>query len=128
MSRPDERGVGTIQMLLVAGALMMMLATAIQAGLRGYAGLAARHAANAGANVASAMDGDDAAASAEAAARLDALLGRLVDTRRVTVSRGPTTVEVRVQAGIGHLVPRLFDHVSATAVRPIERFVPSDQP
>jgi Flp pilus assembly protein TadG len=98
--------VAGIEFIAIAGVLAMLVFGAVQIGLVYYAKAVVTSAANAGAEVASAGSGSDAAGQAKAQIALTAL-GPLAASSAVEVTDGPGTVTVKTSVRVASIVPFL---------------------
>lgn len=124
----SERGTAALELALVAPALMLLVLGVLQFGLWYHAENVARTAALEAARTAAAADGTVGAAHGRGIDVLNAGLGQAANDEGVAVEIGSDTVQVRVTARIGGLLPipglSLFElNGVATAYR--ERFRPA---
>ena len=120
----DEAGVTSLELVLIAPALFVLLFLGAQLALWYLAGSVATSAARDGANA-----GAFAAAGPDAAyRRANAIVtgpgGGLLSAPAVTVTADARTVTVKVDGNAPSIVPGLDLPVHATAVTPIEAFQP----
>lgn len=100
-----ERGTASLELALVAPALMLLVLGVVQFGLWYHAEHVARTAALEAARTAAAEDGTTDAARGRGLVVLDAGLGRAAQDPSVDVDVGSETARVVVTARIGGLLP-----------------------
>lgn len=119
----DERGVSTLEFVMIAPALIALIFGIVQFSLWYYAGEVARAAATAAAQAGAAGAGS-AAAQTRAAAVLDGPGNGIVHGGQVHVDAQGANMTVTVS---GHAVSLVFGvtlDVNATASEPLEQFSP----
>ena len=119
-----QRGITTVEVVLTAPALLLMLMLIIQFGLVAHARSVARSAAEDGAAKARVFNGSATTAEAATNTELDDLGPTIIANRSVEVSRTDTTATVTVTGTVISLVPGLSFDVHETSSGPVERFVP----
>jgi Flp pilus assembly protein TadG len=125
--RRDDRGSLTLETVVLMPLVLLIIMLVVQAGLWMHATHVAQAAANkalvtASAHGSSAEQGRTAGRQSITALGQKVLLGPNVD-----VDRTATTVTVAISATAPAVVPGLHWHVRASAVGPVERFVPDTQ-
>lgn len=119
-----QRGITTVEVVLTAPALLLMLMLIVQFGLVAHARSVARSAAEDGAAKARVFNGSATTAKAATNTQLDDLGPTIIANRSVEVSRTDTTATVSVTGTVISLVPGLSFDVHETSSGPVERFVP----
>lgn len=120
-----QRGSTSVEVVLTAPALLLMLMLIVQFGLVAHARSVARSAAEDGAAKARVFNGSATTAEAATNTQLDDLGPTIIANRSVEVSRTDTTATVTVTGTVISLVPGLSFDVHETSSGPVERFVPS---
>ncbi len=120
--RRDDRGMSTIQVAVLAPALLLWLMLIVQYGLWWHAKQMANAAAAEAVDVAQVPDGT--AAAGEASARSYLRQAGNLSNATVAVDRSADTVTVEVRGAAPQLVPVLGWAVVTRAEAPVERFVP----
>jgi len=126
--RSSEAGITTVEVVLTAPALLLMLMLVVQYGLVAHAQSVARSAAEEGAAQARRFDGTEAAAAARTNTYLDDLGPTIIQHRLVVAERTLTTATVSVDADVVSLVPGFSFEVHESASGPVERYVPETGP
>jgi Flp pilus assembly protein TadG len=121
----DDRGLGTLELTIIAPLLFWWLMLIVQYGLWWHAKQVADAAAAEAVDVAQTPDGT--AAEGDAAARDFLTESGNLRNVAVTVDRGVDVVTVQVQADAPRLVPGWSWGVTARAQAPVERFVPVEE-
>lgn len=120
MSRRDERGSASIDMLMLMPVIFGLLFVTLQAGLYYYGRSAALAVATSGVRAAAAEDGTTAACRSAAEAMLakagDALTGATIHCTRTV-----TNATVTVQGTTLSVVPLVLPHTRQTVSLPVER-------
>lgn len=119
-----QRGSTSVEVVLTAPALLLMLMLIVQFGLVAHARSVARSAAEDGAAKARVFNGSATTAEAATNTQLDDLGPTIIANRSVEVSRTDTTATVTVTGTVISLVPGLSFDVHETSSGPVERFVP----
>jgi len=124
----NERGTATLELAIVAPALMLLVLGIVQFGLWYHAESVTKAAAVEAARLAAAEDGRVDSAEARAFDVLEAGLGRTADGANVDVTLGSETARARISAQMKGLLPipglsTLNLSADATAYR--ERFRPA---
>lgn len=122
--RPDDRGAGSLEMVLVFPTLLILILAIVQFGLWYDAEHVAIASAEEGAQAARVYNGT--ATSGQLAARdfLHAAAPTLIENPGVTVTRSATTARATVTGVVESIVPGLSFSVSATSSAPVEAFQP----
>lgn len=123
MRRRGESGVATVEVVLTAPALLLLLMLVVQFGLVAHAQSVARSAAEEGAAQARRFDGSASAASARTNDYLDRLGPTIIRDRSVGVSRTAVSATVRVDGTVVSLIPGMSFGVHESSSGPVERFV-----
>lgn len=123
MRRRDERGAGTVELVLATPLLLLMLLGIVQFAVWSHATHIAQAAAAHGLAAARAMGGTAADGHAGAAQVLDQLGDGPLVAPEIDVARGPTTVSVRVAGTASQVVPFLQLPVRAEAAGPVEQII-----
>lgn len=101
----EERGNASLELALVAPALMLLVLGVLQFGLWYHAQNVVKTAALEGARVAAAEEGSSGAGTARALAVLDQGLGPAASAPLASVSVGSDTAQVRVGATLRGILP-----------------------
>jgi Flp pilus assembly protein TadG len=120
----DEAGLTSLELVLIAPALFVLLFLGAQLALWYLAGSVATSAAHDGANAGAFAAAGPGAAYSRANAIVTGPGGGLLGTPSVTVTADGRTVTVRVDGSAPSIVPGLDLPVHAKAVTPIEAFQP----
>jgi Flp pilus assembly protein TadG len=126
--RSGERGVTSVELVIVTPVLLLLILLIVQIGLYFHASHIALAAAEEGARAARTRLGTATAGQARARRFVTALGGGLLLSPVVTASRGPTTARVEVRARVATLVPGLQLAVDRAVESPVERFTTGGAP
>jgi Flp pilus assembly protein TadG len=126
--RPGERGVTSVELVVITPVLLSLILLVVQVGLYFHASHIALAAAEEGARSARSLHGSAATGEARANRFVNALGGGLIRAPVVTASRGPTTARVEVRGQVATVVPGLRLAVDRVVESPVERFVPGGSP
>ena len=121
----SEDGTVASQLAILMPALLLLLMLAVQFGLWAHATQLARAAADEAAYTAALPNSTDTAGQA-AATGLLAQAGHLTDLR-IDIDRSDQLVAATVTGAAPQVVPGFRWSVSATAVAPVERFIPQGE-
>jgi Flp pilus assembly protein TadG len=103
--RRHERGVTSVELVVVTPVLLSLILLVVQVGLYFHASHIALAAAEEGARAARARTGTATAGEARARRFVNALGSGLLRSPVVTASRGPTTARVEVRAQVATVLP-----------------------
>lgn len=118
----DDRGAGSLEMVLVFPALLVLILAIVQFGLWYEAEHAAIAAAQQGAQAARLQGGSAAAGKLAATGFLHEAAPTLVEQPAVRVTRSATTAQAIVTGFVVSLIPGLHLQVSASSSAPVEAF------
>jgi Flp pilus assembly protein TadG len=127
-SQPGERGLASVELVVVTPVLLSLILLVVQVGLYFHASHVALAAAEEGARSARALHGSAAAGQARARRFVDDLGNGLIRTPVVTASRSQTTARVEVRGQVAGVFPGLQLVVNRSVESPVERFVPGGSP
>lgn len=117
----DDRGIASIELVILAPILLSLLLGAIQAGLWFYARNLALTAAQESTHVARGTDGDTAKGQAAASSYLERTSSGMLTDTAVSVSTDGTTVTTTVTGNSISLIPGVEISVSQSATGPVEK-------
>lgn len=120
----DEAGLSSLELVLIAPALLVLLFLGAQLALWYLAGSIANSAARDGANAGAAAAAGPSAAYSRANAIVTGPGGGILTSPAVTVTADANTVTVKVDGTAPSIVPGLDLPVHATANTPVEVFRP----
>jgi Flp pilus assembly protein TadG len=120
--RRDDSGAGSLELVLVFPALLLLILAIVQFGLWYEAEHAAIAAAQQGAQAARVRGGTAAAGQRAAAEFLHVAAPTLVEQPGVSVTRSSTTAQATVTGFVESLIPFVHLHVSAHSSAPVEAF------
>jgi Flp pilus assembly protein TadG len=126
--RSGERGVTSVELVIVTPVLLLLILLIVQIGLYFHASHIALAAAEEGTRAARTRLGTAAAGQARARRFVTALGGGLLLSPVVTASRGPTTARVEVRARVATVVPGFQLAVDRVVESPVERFTTGGAP
>lgn len=122
--RSRDRGSATIQGIIAASVMMLLVMAVIQVAIWGHAHHIAAAAAQTALATGRAEDGSVAAASGDGTASLGRNAGGSLAMAGITVDQGAETVTVTVTGEAASLIPGMDWPVEASATGPRERFIP----
>ena len=121
-----ERGLATVEFVVVFPVLFFCIMIVIQFGVWAHASHVATAAAQEGARAARAEDGSAAAGEARAQALISAAGGSVLVGPQTAASRGADEVRVEVRGHAASLLPGVSLPVRAVAAGPVERYRPEE--
>ncbi|MHB8246067.1 MAG: TadE/TadG family type IV pilus assembly protein [Acidimicrobiales bacterium] len=120
--RRDDKGAGSLEMVLVFPVLLVLILAIVQFGLFYEAEHAAISAAEEGAQTARLYGSSAAAGDNAAKSFLHQAAPTLIQGGVVKVTRSATTARASVTGVVESIVPGLHLHVAATSSAPVEAF------
>jgi Flp pilus assembly protein TadG len=123
----DDRGSLTLETVVLMPLVLLIIMLVVQAGLWMHATHVAQAAANKALVTASAHGSSAGQGRTAGEQSIDALGKKILLDPTVDVARTATTVTVAISATAPAVVPGLHWRVQATAVGPVERFVPDTE-
>jgi len=124
----SERGLATVEFVVVFPVLFFCIMAVIQFGLWAHASHVATAAAQEGARAARAEDGSAAAGEARAQALISAAGAAVLVGPEAAASRGADEVRVEVRGRAASVLPGVSLPVRAVAAGPVERYRPEAGP
>lgn len=119
----DDSGAGALEMAIVMPVLLVLTMLGIQMAVVAHAQNVAETAAQEGAAVARAVNGNAPAGQARADARLREYGASMFTTYQAHAVRSAEEATVTVEGDVQSLLPFANFHVSETSTGPVERFV-----
>lgn len=119
----DDSGAGAVEMAIVMPVILTLTMLGVQMAVVAHAQNVAEAAAQEGAAVARAVNGNAPAGQARADARLREYGASMFTTYRAHASRSAEEATVTVEGDVQSLLPFADFHVSETSTGPVERFV-----
>lgn len=123
--RKDERGAGTVELVIATPVLLLLILLITQFALYMHATHIAQAAASQALSAARVQGGSTAAGSAEAQRVLSQLGRGPLQGSSVNVQRGATQASVTINGTVTNVLPFVTVAVHAEAVGPVEKFVPN---
>ena len=124
LARDGDRGGATVELVIALPVLLLMVLFVVQAAVWLHGTHVAQAAANRALAAGAAFNGSAAQGENVGAQTLAALGGGVLRDPHVSVTRTATDVRVEITATATTVVPGVHWTVRATAVGPVERFVP----
>lgn len=122
--RSDQRGAGTVELVIAAPLLLLLILLIAQFALYLHAMHIAQAAASEALSAARVSGGSEAVGNAEGQRVLTQLGSGPLQGTSVEVQRGPTQVSVTVTGTVIEVIPFAILTVHAEAVGPVEKFTP----
>ena len=122
--RKDERGAGTVELVIATPVLLLLILLITQLALYMHATHIAQAAASQALSAARVQGGSSAAGSAEAQRVLSQLGRGPLQGSSVNVQRGATQASVAINGTVTNVLPFMTLTVHVEAVGPVEKFVP----
>lgn len=121
--RSDDRGSSTVEFVICAALMVMLLIVIVQVGVYFHTRAVAQTAARQGLDQVRVVDGSTDSGVATANEFLDQAGGSLED-RNVTATRTAVHATVTVSGSVVSIIPGLDLHVDVTVDAPLERVTP----
>ena len=121
--RDDERGAGTVELVIATPLLLLLILTIAQFALYMHATHIAQAAASEALSAARVSGGTAAAGTVEGNRILTQLGNGPLQGTQVDVQRNDSQASVRISGHVSNVIPFLTLTVHAEAVGPVERFV-----
>ena len=123
----DERGAGTVELVIAAPLLLLLILTIAQFALYMHATHIAQAAASEALSTARVSGGTTAAGSAEGHRILTQLGDGPLQGPSVRVQRDDARASVTISGTVANVIPFMTFTVHAEAVGPVEKFIPGNQ-
>lgn len=121
--RSDDRGSSTVEFVICAALMVMLLIVIVQVGVYFHTRAVAQTAARQGLDQVRVVDGSTDSGVATANEFLDQA-GASLDDRNVTATRTAVHATVTVSGSVVSIIPGLDLHVDVTVDAPLERVTP----